>query len=90
MIHLVQPTLGRRNRPSVNSADIHDLVSGHLAAARRLDRVAEEHRVQWTLATRNDATRQAASEARRRDAFSDELQRIAKGELDSYTEEHEQ
>ena len=39
---------------------------------------------------RNDATRQAASEARRRDAFVRQLQRIATGELDSYTEENEQ
>ncbi len=39
---------------------------------------------------RNDAAWQTASEARRRSAFVRQLQRIAKGELDSYTEENEQ
>ena len=37
---------------------------------------------------RNEATRLAASEAERRDAFVRQLQRMAKGELDSPTEEN--
>jgi len=87
MIHFCSRILGEE--PAVSKLrDIHEVV---LDISRQLGGWIESLKNTETVdpRERNDATRQAASEARRRDAFVRQLQRIAKGELDSYAEQNE-
>ena len=87
MIHLSRRLL--REEPTVNElCELHEVV---LDISRQLGGWIESLKNTEAVdpRERNDAARQAASEARRRSAFVRQLQRIAKGELDSYTEENE-
>jgi four helix bundle protein len=88
MIHLGQRLL--KEEPAVSELrEIHEVV---LDISRQLGGWIESLKNTETAdpRDRNDAARQSASEARRRSAFVQQLQRIAKGELDSYTEENAQ
>ena len=88
MIHFCIRILGEESAVS-ELRDIHQVV---LDISRQLGGWIESLKNTETVdpRDRNVAARQAASEVSRRDAFVRQLQRIAKGELDSYTEENEQ
>jgi len=88
MVHLLRRLL--KEKPAVNEVlEIHEVV---LEVSRQLGGWIESLKNTETVdpRNRNDAARQSASEARRRNAFVQQLQRIAKGELDSDTEEKSQ
>jgi four helix bundle protein len=88
MIHLSRRLL--KEEPTVSELrELHEVV---LDISRQLGGWIESLKNTEAVdpRERNDAARQAASEARRRSAFVRHLQRIAKGELDSCTEENEQ
>ncbi len=88
MIHLGQRLL--KEEPAVSELrEIHEVV---LDISRQLGGWIESLKNTETVdpRDRNDATRQSANEARRRSAFVEQLQRIAKGELDSHSKENEQ
>ena len=87
MIHLSRPLV--KEEPTVGElCELHEVV---LDISRQLGGWMESLKNTEAVdpRERNDAARQAASEARRRSAFVRQLQRIAKGELDSFTEEDE-
>ena len=88
MIHLGQRLL--KEEPGASELrEIHEIV---LDISRQLGGWIESLKNTETVdpRDRNDATRQSASEARRRSAFVEQLQRIAKEELDSHSEENKQ